>query len=170
MRQQGVEELGKAFEKAKEDLEKVGRKLHSAKVRVGCLEQDNAKMRDGMKVFVGKASNDDKLVDMLKTEVQELKKKLRRASERENKMRSEMSSYNGEGAKVENLRNQISHLKNQNSHQERIINQLRADMHRMRNPHSAKKVRSGPRRVMEAEAIDGGGESKGGEEENEPPY
>ena len=167
MRQQGVEELGKAYEQAKEDLEKVERKLHSAKVRVGCLEQDNAKMRDGMKVFVGKASNDDKLVDMLKNEVQELKKKLRRAAERENRMKAEMSSYNGEGTKVENLKNQISHLENQNSHQERIINQLRADMHRMRNPHSEKKVRGGPRRMIEAEPVGGGvgREEKDGEED-----
>ncbi|GMI08267.1 hypothetical protein TrVE_jg10463 [Triparma verrucosa] len=151
MRQQGVEELGKAYEKAKEDLQKVERKFQSAKTRVGCLEQDNAKMRDGMKVFVGKASNDDKLVDMLKSEVQELKKKLRKSSERQAKMKEDSATYNGEGQVVENLKGQISHLQNQNGHQERIINQLRADLHRMRNPGSAKRSSPGKRRVVNAD-------------------
>ena len=41
-------------------------------------------------------------------------------------------------------------FKNQNSHQERIINQLRADMHRMRNPGSSKKKAVGPRRTVDA--------------------
>ena len=170
MRQQGVEELSKAYEETSEKLVKTERRLQSAKVssiqraanraqhcransppqillelsplsqvRVGCLEQDNAKMRDGMKVFVGKASNDDKLVDMLKREVQELKKKLKRGQERETKMREEGASMRGEGTEVELLKNQVSQFKNQNVHQERIINQLRADIHRMRNPGSAKK-------------------------------
>ncbi|GMH70789.1 hypothetical protein TL16_g05495 [Triparma laevis f. inornata] len=152
MKQQGVEELGKSYEKAKDDLQKVERKFQSAKTRVGCLEQDNMKMRDGMKVFVGKASNDDKLVDMLKSEVQELKKKLRKSSERQAKMKQERATFNGEGQVVENLKGQISHLQNQNGHQERIINQLRADLHRIRNLGSAKKRSSpGKRGVVNAD-------------------
>mmetsp|Transcript_23204 Transcript_23204/g.48170 ORF Transcript_23204/g.48170 Transcript_23204/m.48170 type:complete len:575 (+) Transcript_23204:107-1831(+) len=152
MRQQGVEQLSKAYEEMKERLERTEKRYTSAKVRVGCLEQDNAKMRDGMKVFVGKASNDDKLVDMLKQEAQELRKKLKRVQERETKMRGERETMRGEGKEVEMLRQQLSQYKNQNSHQERIINQLRADMHRMRNPSSSKKKSGsvGPRRIVDA--------------------
>jgi len=151
MRQQGVEQLSKAYEEMKEKLERTEKRYTSAKVRVGCLEQDNAKMRDGMKVFVGKASNDDKLVDMLKQEAQELRKKLKRGQERETKMQGERATMRGEGTEVELLKQQLSQFKNQNAHQERIINQLRADMHRMRNPSSAKKKHSGgPRRVVDA--------------------
>lgn len=150
MRQQGVEQLSKAYEEMKDKLERTEKRYASAKVRVGCLEQDNAKMRDGMKVFVGKASNDDKLVDMLKQEAQELRKKLKRNQERETKMQGERETMRGEGKEVELLKAQLSQFKNQNSHQERIINQLRADMHRMRNPGSSNKKAPGPRRTVDA--------------------
>ena len=135
MRQQGVEELSLAYEKVKEENDKLQRKFTSAKVRVGCLETDNAKLRDGMKVFVGKASTDDKLVDALRDEVASLKRKLRKQGEREMRIRDETrKESNEENSEMVLLRQQVSQLNSQNKHQERIINQMRADLHKIRNP------------------------------------
>jgi predicted RNase H-like nuclease (RuvC/YqgF family) len=139
----------------KTNYDKVQQKLQGAKVRVGCLETDNAKMRDGMKVFVGKATTDDKLVDLLKNENQDLKRKLRAGAERARKVEHDEKTVRGEGSEIELLKNQIAQLTSQNSHQERIINQLRSDAHRLRNP--ARKPGQATRPARDYE----GGEAKG---------
>ena len=124
------------------------------------METDNTKMRDGMKVFVGKASTDDKLVDMLKAEVVELKKNLKRGAEREREARIEGRKEGGGGDESVLLKSQVSQLMSQNAHQERIINQLRAEAYKMRNPGKGVGVR-----VARGER--GGG--KEAEEENDSP-
>ena len=104
------------------------------------METDNAKMRDGMKVFVGKAETDDKLVDALREDVTALKRKFRRQGEREMKIREDVKKEsNDENDEVILLRQQVGQLKSQHKHQERIINQMRADLHKIRNP-AKKKV------------------------------
>jgi hypothetical protein len=137
-RQLGVDSMAKAFEEMKEKVERVEKKLQGAKVRVGCLENDNAKLRDGMKVFVGKAATDDKLVDIQKDEITGLKKKLRSVMERVRQSDENVAVNRGEGSEIDLLKMQISQLRSQNEHQERIINQLRADVHKSRNPTNAR--------------------------------
>tara|TARA_B100001741_G_C15979228_1_gene337020 strand:+ start:80 stop:469 length:390 start_codon:yes stop_codon:yes gene_type:complete len=100
-RMRAVESMSEEFEQVQQQAVVYKRKMEAAKARSAVLERDVKKAKDSIQTLLKKTSTDDQLIDALRTEVAESRRRLGQMNNDLNSTRASLARTTSvEGAKV----------------------------------------------------------------------
>jgi len=130
-RQITMEQLTLDLQSTAEEAEKHKKRFDAAKARTRVLEQENTKLKDSVKVLVGKTDTDNQLIDALRDELKSLQKRVASGQNtlQEAGTRIVSQQRDGDAMEIAHLKATIKRQADQIDRQGHQLQQLRSELH-----------------------------------------